>query len=100
MRQEGYQIWSTDLSQEAVCLTKEALEEEFHQINASETKNSFNNIIPDKLAVVFGTEAVGCTAEILNASDKRVYLPLRGTYHASEYVGHFNRYKKRSSQNI
>ena len=35
-------------------------------------------MIPDKLAIVFGTEAVGCSTEILEASDKRVYLPLRG----------------------
>ena len=30
------------------------------------------------LLQVFGTEAVGCTAEMLNAADRRVYLPLRG----------------------
>ena len=34
--------------------------------------------MPEKLAIVFGTESVGCTEEILNAADLRVYLPLRG----------------------
>ena len=55
-------IWATDLSQQAVCLTKEALPSPF----------------PDKLAICFGTEAVGCTEELLHACDLRVYLPLRG----------------------
>ena len=34
--------------------------------------------LPRKLAIVFGTEAVGCTREMLEGSDLRVYLPLRG----------------------
>ena len=72
LREDGYQIWSTDLSQVAVCLTREGL------LENEENKNDDLNVIPDKLAIVFGTEAVGCTAEMLNASDKRVYLPLRG----------------------
>ncbi len=69
LRKDGYQIWSTDLSQVAVTLDEEGLRDE---------NCEGKNIIPEKLAIVFGTEAVGCTAEILNASDKRVYLPLRG----------------------
>ncbi len=68
LRKDGYQIWSTDLSQVAVTLDEEGLRDE----------NCEGSVIPEKLAIVFGTEAVGCTAEILNASDKRVYLPLRG----------------------
>lgn len=71
LRKDGYQIWSTDLSQVAVTLTKEGLTED-RDIGHKKP------LIPDKLAIVFGTEAVGCTAEILEASDKRVYLPLRG----------------------
>ena len=77
LRNDGYQIWATDLSQVAVCLTREALLQEpehHHDIGSAASPN----IIPDKLAIVFGTEAVGCTAEMLNKSDKRVYLPLRG----------------------
>ena len=33
---------------------------------------------PPKLALVMGTEAVGCSQEMLEAADCRVYLPLRG----------------------
>jgi tRNA G18 (ribose-2'-O)-methylase SpoU len=70
LRKDGYDIWSTDLSQVAVTLDKEGLTDESHSPGQS--------IIPEKLAIVFGTEAVGCSTEILEASDKRVYLPLRG----------------------
>ena len=34
--------------------------------------------IPEKIALVFGTEAVGASTYMLNQADKRVYLPLRG----------------------
>jgi hypothetical protein len=34
--------------------------------------------IPEKVAVVFGTEAVGASTYMLEQADKRVYLPLRG----------------------
>ena len=37
-----------------------------------------SNVIPDRLAIVFGTEAVGCSTEMLTSCDLRVYLPLRG----------------------
>ncbi|EED93527.1 rRNA methyltransferase, partial [Thalassiosira pseudonana CCMP1335] len=57
LRSENREIWVTDLSQVASCLTEEGIQ---------------------KVAIVFGTEAVGCTAEMLNAADLRVYLPLRG----------------------
>ena len=40
--------------------------------------NNGGKVIPEKIAIVFGTEAVGCTTEMLNAADLRVYLPLRG----------------------
>jgi tRNA G18 (ribose-2'-O)-methylase SpoU len=64
----NYAIWATDLSQHAVALTQEDLP--FNKISQS--------VIPPKLAIVFGTEAVGCTQEMLTAADLRVYLPLRG----------------------
>jgi tRNA G18 (ribose-2'-O)-methylase SpoU len=35
-------------------------------------------MVPEKLAIAFGTESVGCTEELLQAADARVYLPLRG----------------------
>ncbi|KAL3763804.1 hypothetical protein ACHAW5_002308 [Stephanodiscus triporus] len=71
LRKDGYQIWATDLGQVATCLTEEAL-------RAHAENENRGNIIPEKVAIVFGTEAVGCTNEMLNAADLRVYLPLRG----------------------
>ncbi|KAL7561840.1 hypothetical protein ACA910_009678 [Epithemia clementina (nom. ined.)] len=84
----GHQIWVTDLSQKAVSLMPEALME--YQQQATTTPSLSNNgstngggagrcwPIPDKLAIVFGTEAVGCSQEMLDLADLRVYLPLRG----------------------
>lgn len=60
LKQEGYQLWVTDLGQEAQSLTL-----------TSPT-------IPEKVALVMGTEAVGCSQYMLDEADKRVYLPLRG----------------------
>ena len=79
LRQDGYAIWATDLSQEAICLTESDLI--IARQNASGRSSSctaINHPIPDRLAIAFGTEAVGCTAELLNEADLRVYLPLRG----------------------
>ena len=56
-------MWVTDLSQEA-----EALD-----IYSSEQVE-----MPEKIALVFGTEAVGASTLMLEQADKRVYLPLRG----------------------
>ena len=64
LKDEGYDLWVTDLSQEAVCL------------DLVRTPDSI--IIPKKVALVMGTEAVGCSQYMLDAADKRVYLPLRG----------------------
>ena len=47
----------------------------------AEALNIFNpesNAIPGKIALVFGTEAVGASTHMLEQADKRVYLPLRG----------------------
>ena len=74
LKKTGHDLWVTDLSQEAVCLTKEGLTEGEYQ-----TGNSSDEFaLPAKTAIVFGTEAVGCSDEMLQAADKRVYLPLRG----------------------
>eukprot|EP00535_Pseudo-nitzschia_heimii_P005345 CAMPEP_0197179258 /NCGR_PEP_ID=MMETSP1423-20130617/4275_1 /TAXON_ID=476441 /ORGANISM="Pseudo-nitzschia heimii, Strain UNC1101" /LENGTH=385 /DNA_ID=CAMNT_0042629147 /DNA_START=161 /DNA_END=1318 /DNA_ORIENTATION=+ len=62
-RNEGYKLWVTDLSQEA-----EALD----IFRPDSIK------IPEKVALVFGTEAVGASTYMLNQADMRVYLPLRG----------------------
>ena len=77
LRKDGYQVWATDLSQEAVCLEREDLLAA-RGLGEGEDEDGDANPIPDKLAIVFGTEAVGCTAEMLREADMRVYLPLRG----------------------
>ena len=64
-------IWATDLSQSAVPMTEPAL-------RAATSIPDGVNVVPERLAIVFGTESVGCTQEILQAADLRVYLPLRG----------------------
>lgn len=60
LRSQGYDLWVTDLSQQAECLT------------------ATSPVIPEKVALVMGTEAVGCSQYMLDEADKRVYLPLRG----------------------
>mmetsp|Transcript_19147 Transcript_19147/g.21331 ORF Transcript_19147/g.21331 Transcript_19147/m.21331 type:complete len:390 (-) Transcript_19147:39-1208(-) len=60
LKDQGWTIWATDLSQESVRL------------------DSPDIVIPEKLAIVFGTEATGVSEMMLNAADKRVYLPLYG----------------------
>ena len=70
MRKDNYQIWATDLGQVATCLSEDEL--------SVHAEAYGGKLLPEKLAIVFGTEAVGCTTEMLNAADLRVYLPLRG----------------------
>jgi len=60
LREDSRQIWATDLSPVAVSLEEKTLE------------------VPPKVAVIFGREAEGCSKEILEAADRRVYLPLHG----------------------
>jgi len=60
----GYHnCYTKDLSQEAEAL-------DIHSPEAIE--------IPEKIALVFGTEAVGASTYMLQQADKRIYLPLRG----------------------
>jgi tRNA G18 (ribose-2'-O)-methylase SpoU len=68
LRADNRTIWATDLSQKACRLTAQDLP----------LVNEQGGVIPDRLAIVFGTESVGVTEEILQACDLRVYLPLRG----------------------
>ncbi|ETW04972.1 hypothetical protein, variant [Aphanomyces invadans] len=60
LRESGYDIWTTELSQEAVSL------------EAPELK------LPDRVAIVMGREADGVSQEMIAAADKRVYLPIHG----------------------
>ena len=71
LKADGRTIWATDLSQHAVPLTEPAL-------RAATGAPLDESVVPTKLAIVFGTESVGCTETIFEACDLRVYLPLRG----------------------
>lgn len=71
LRADGRTIWATDLSQRAVPLTERAL-------RAATGAPNGTSVVPERLAIVFGTESVGCTETIFAAADLRVYLPLRG----------------------
>ena len=71
LKADGRTIWATDLSQHAVPLTEPAL-------RAATGAPPDESVVPTRLAVVFGTESVGCTETIFEAADLRVYLPLRG----------------------
>mmetsp|Transcript_28299 Transcript_28299/g.43385 ORF Transcript_28299/g.43385 Transcript_28299/m.43385 type:complete len:418 (+) Transcript_28299:3-1256(+) len=77
LKATGHTIWATDLSQEAVCLTRDALGGNSHT-SSSSSRSEQPSLLPEKLAIVFGTEAVGCTHEMLSRADQRVYLPLHG----------------------
>ena len=76
---EHYQIWVTDLSQEAIPLTKRDLQhchDTFY--NNNNTRRCKCWPLPEKIAVVMGTESVGCSVEMLQSADVRCYLPLCG----------------------
>ena len=60
LRADGREVWVTDLSQAAVCLTNAKLR------------------LPARLAVVIGTESTGCSPTMLSAADRRIYMPLHG----------------------
>lgn len=64
LRQDGRTIWATDLSQQACRLTKEDLP----------YVNQESGVIPERLAIVFGTESVGVTEEVLQTCDLRVRI--------------------------
>ena len=73
LKREGREVWVTDLSQAAVRLTWEGLYR--HRCNDDCANNTVDydvDVLPDKLAIVFGTESVGCTQEMLDKADLRV----------------------------
>jgi tRNA G18 (ribose-2'-O)-methylase SpoU len=58
LRKEGRQIWVTDLSQVAVCLTEAGIMQ--HYLHSEGKGGGYGGkLIPNKVAIVFGTEAVG-----------------------------------------
>ncbi len=61
VKQDGWEIWATDLSPESVALD-----------------SAFPTPLPRKLAVVFGRETDGCSEQILKEAERRIYIPLFG----------------------
>lgn len=72
VRKRGYQLWVTDLSQEAEALEMPA------GAAVGGPPSTASPLVPPRVALVMGTEAVGASQYILGQADKRVYLPLRG----------------------
>mmetsp|Transcript_17195 Transcript_17195/g.65638 ORF Transcript_17195/g.65638 Transcript_17195/m.65638 type:complete len:316 (-) Transcript_17195:90-1037(-) len=64
MRDEGYCIWAAELSSQAICLDMKGRE--------------LLAPLPEKLAIVIGNEAQGLSPAMLDAADRRVYLPMFG----------------------
>eukprot|EP01130_Rhizamoeba_saxonica_P010800 TRINITY_DN4453_c0_g1_i1.p1 TRINITY_DN4453_c0_g1~~TRINITY_DN4453_c0_g1_i1.p1 ORF type:complete len:338 (-),score=78.45 TRINITY_DN4453_c0_g1_i1:278-1255(-) len=61
IKEQNAEIWATDLSPEAIPMNKENLQ-----------------VLPERVAIVFGNETSGCSEEILQASDKTIYYPMGG----------------------
>jgi tRNA (guanosine-2'-O-)-methyltransferase len=62
LREGGWQIWSTDLSPGA------------QEVSGPESLRPF----PDRVALVVGRESDGVSTEMLQASDRRLFLPMQG----------------------
>lgn len=62
LREDGREIWTTELSQEAHCLDHPGSVAPF----------------PERVALVVGRETDGVSKEMQEAADKRFYLPIRG----------------------
>lgn len=63
LKADNRKVWVTDLSQKAECLS---------------SSRCSSDEFPEKLAICFGSESTGASAELLAGADKRVYLPLHG----------------------
>jgi len=74
LRSDGRTVWATDLSQEAVPLTRTGI----RTAGIGGEADPDGGLLPCRLAVVFGSESVGCSEEMLSGADARVYLPLVG----------------------
>ena len=64
VRQDGRDLWVTDLSQEAIPLTSD--------------REALAAALPSRLAVVIGSEGVGISQVMSDAADVRVFLPMWG----------------------
>ena len=64
VRADGRELWVTDLSQDALALDADAA--------------SLASVLPPRLAVVIGSEGVGVSKRMIDAADRRVFLPMYG----------------------
>jgi tRNA G18 (ribose-2'-O)-methylase SpoU len=78
LRDDRCQVWATDLSQAAVPLTVSRMPRSLPKIPGSVASEDGSGSCSYRIALVFGTEAVGVSREFLDNADLRVYLPLRG----------------------
>jgi tRNA(Leu) C34 or U34 (ribose-2'-O)-methylase TrmL len=62
LRSEGYAIWASDLCSQAI------------ELNSPSELQPF----PEKLALIVGREADGVSEEMLQAADRRLFLPMQG----------------------
>lgn len=60
MKNDGRAIWATDLSSDSVSLEEPGFS------------------VPEKVAIVMGNETDGVSKEMLEAAEKRIYLPIHG----------------------
>ena len=99
LREEPCTLWATDLSQSAETLNTVLGEGRVSLAPAPDT----GGLVPDgpvsgagetplrRLAVAFsGSEGEGVSRELLDAADKRVYLPLHGGRHRAAVHKSFN----------
>lgn len=64
VRRDGRTLWVTDLSQEAIPLTSD--------------RAALAAALPERVAVVIGSEGVGISKRMADAADKRIFLPMWG----------------------
>ncbi len=90
LREERCTLWSTDLSQSAVTLDAVLCEGRAADAHGSDlgiqmpdgSVTGDDKTPPRRLAVAFsGSEGEGVSRELLDAAEKRVYLPLHGGRH-------------------
>jgi tRNA G18 (ribose-2'-O)-methylase SpoU len=63
LKEDGYEIWATDLSQKSINMDKEK-----HLLKP----------FPSKVAIVIGRESDGVSSELLEVANKRIFIPMYG----------------------
>lgn len=75
LAEDGREIWATDLGQAAVVLAPGA---PWLRGGGDGSGGDASSVLPEKLALVIGTESTGVSREMLSAAHRRVYLPQNG----------------------